>query len=1043
MTVQKTSVDSTKYYDVFSSNPQLGKLSQAQIRKLIDRCEILSLPAQTPIFHQGDTAEYGYFLISGQVSLSHTPDAPHETLSITAGNLFGLAPTLLGEYLPRDSSAWAEDDICVARFQLSQLSAPAKNNDAHQLSAFFPTDQLVTLSQTQKEFKAGDVIIEEGKPADDVYILSAGSVEVVKKQGDSLTIIGQIHEGGFFGERGILRGEPRAASVIAITDVKTLVLDGENFRKNVEANPEAEKFFGELESVYNFPRRGIVVNGRSDINGQLCATSTYNLLDGRHVLMASAIDGDVFFAQHCPMPDTARWLDAGAGIRARIALNETAQIIGIETSKSWESLESASTMLLDGAVIAPPDIEQFQSAGLFKKHIDDDTDQQLMCGCMGLTKGDIRPFITSNPDLKQICDATGAGSGCGSCMTRIGEMLSLNMRQKATITHITKESHNIHRFSFAGITAPLIAGEAGQHIVIYAEIDGQQIQRSFTLTEYAGADHGYEIAVKLEPDGKFTPWLFAQDVGSEITLSVPAGDSAFISQPQKLSMIAAGIGITPAMSVLKAIARQEIPSRDIKILHSSRGMSAPLQTEIANYVSSDDYHIWDSAKNGRLDEKSISEILKPKPGTLFWICGPEQFERDIICHLAAHGIPGHDIMIERFTVSQNAELVPEEKPRIPDIVKPDIDIGHALLDSDLAPHQEAQLLVTQIHHELGISSQKTAQRLATITPSSDFEPDSREIEYAAKLAWRNSTKCVGRLYWKGLEVFDRRDIDSVEALFDAMEAHLKFGTNNGQIRSTVTVLKAFDSSTSPRILSPQLIRYAGYRHADGTVTGDPGHVELTEIATAHGWQGNHGHFDILPLMLEDAKGKIHLRELDKKDVFEIQITHPELSWFDDLGLSWHALPAISNTCMDAFGKRYPIIMNGWYMGTEIGARNLADAYRYNLLPKIAKKMGCYHPDDARLWKDKALVELNIAVLHSFRQAGATIVDHHTASQEFLTFIEQEHHQGRCAETDWSWVVPPMSGATTPLFHLGFSNKQFKPAVVGYPEKQEIKTCPFA
>ena len=106
-------------------------------------------------------------------------------------------------------------------------------------------------------------------------------------------------------------------------------------------------------------------------------------------------------------------------------------------------------------------------------------------------------------------------------------------------------------------------------------------------------------------------------------------------------------------------------------------------------------------------------------------------------------------------------------------------------------------------------------------------------------------------------------------------------------------------------------------------------------------------------------------------------------------------------------------------------------------------MGCYHPDEASLWKDRALVELNIAVLHSFRQAGATIVDHHTASQEFLKFIEQEHHQGRCAETDWSWVVPPMSGATTPLFHLGFSNRQIKPAIVGYPEKQAIARCPFS
>ena len=241
------------------------------------------------------------------------------------------------------------------------------------------------------------------------------------------------------------------------------MLDGENFRKNV-ANPEAEKFFGELESVYNFPRRGIVVNGRSDINSTPCATSTYNLLDGRHVLMASAIDGDTFFAQHCPMPDTPKWLEAGAGINARIAVNDKDQIIGIETSKSWEALEVASTMLLDGAVIAPSDIEQFQSSGLFKKHVDDDTDKKLMCGCMGLTKGDIRPFITSNPNLKQM-RVSGAGTGCGSCITRIGEMLSLNVRQKSTIPTSQKKTTTSNVFVLR-IKAPLIVGEAGQYCYI-------------------------------------------------------------------------------------------------------------------------------------------------------------------------------------------------------------------------------------------------------------------------------------------------------------------------------------------------------------------------------------------------------------------------------------------------------------------------------------------------------------------------------------------------------------------------------------------------
>lgn len=42
-----------------------------------------------------------------------------------------------------------------------------------------------------------------------------------------------------------------------------------------------------------------------------------------------------------------------------------------------------------------------------------------------------------------------------------------------------------------------------------------------------------------------------------------------------------------------------------------------------------------------------------------------------------------------------------------------------------------------------------------------------------------------------------------------------------------------------------------------------------------------------------------------------------------------------------------------------------------------------------LWKDKALVETNIAVLHSFQSHNVTIVDHHTASESFMKHLENE------------------------------------------------------
>ena len=71
------------------------------------------------------------------------------------------------------------------------------------------------------------------------------------------------------------------------------------------------------------------------------------------------------------------------------------------------------------------------------------------------------------------------------------------------------------------------------------------------------------------------------------------------------------------------------------------------------------------------------------------------------------------------------------------------------------------------------------------------------------------------------------------------------------------------------------------------------------------------------------------------------------------------------------------------MVTEIGARNFGDVTRYNLLRHVASRMGLDTQSDRTLWKDRALVELNAAVLHSFAMDGVTMVDHHTASRQFV------------------------------------------------------------
>ncbi len=109
------------------------------------------------------------------------------------------------------------------------------------------------------------------------------------------------------------------------------------------------------------------------------------------------------------------------------------------------------------------------------------------------------------------------------------------------------------------------------------------------------------------------------------------------------------------------------------------------------------------------------------------------------------------------------------------------------------------------------------------------------------------------------------------------------------------------------------------------------------------------------------------------------------------------------------------------MGTEIASRNLADVKRYDLLPEAAAALGIETGAANPLWKDEALTELNRAVIHSFRQAGVTLVDHHTAAEQYMTFHGREQRAGRRVAGDWRWILPPQAGSAHDVFHLRMRN----------------------
>ena len=83
----------------------------------------------------------------------------------------------------------------------------------------------------ESSFAAGSTIITQGDEGNDFYLLIEGQAIATKSmgQGAQAQQVKEYNPSDYFGERALLKSEPRAANVIAKTDVKVATIDRDSF----------------------------------------------------------------------------------------------------------------------------------------------------------------------------------------------------------------------------------------------------------------------------------------------------------------------------------------------------------------------------------------------------------------------------------------------------------------------------------------------------------------------------------------------------------------------------------------------------------------------------------------------------------------------------------------------------------------------------------------------------------------------------------------------------------------------------------------------
>jgi small-conductance mechanosensitive channel/CRP-like cAMP-binding protein len=92
----------------------------------------------------------------------------------------------------------------------------------------------LTDSLQHAPYAKGEVLTRQGSEAHHLYLVTKGRVSVRSKQGMAEREIAQMGPGEFFGEMSLLTGQPRSATIVALTEVECYRLPADAFRKLLE-----------------------------------------------------------------------------------------------------------------------------------------------------------------------------------------------------------------------------------------------------------------------------------------------------------------------------------------------------------------------------------------------------------------------------------------------------------------------------------------------------------------------------------------------------------------------------------------------------------------------------------------------------------------------------------------------------------------------------------------------------------------------------------------------------------------------------------------
>jgi glycine betaine catabolism B len=236
---------------------------------------------------------------------------------------------------------------------------------------------------------------------------------------------------------------------------------------------------------------------------------------------------------------------------------------------------------------------------------------------------------------------------------------------------IIDQTHDVKTFRFVAEPAVLFSHQPGQFVTLSLEIDGQPVQRSYSISSSPSRPQTLDITVKrvaapsdapTAAPGLVSNWLHDHlSLGTKLRLNGPFGNFTCLNAPtQKLLFLSAGSGITPMMSMAQWLC-DTASQVDMIFLHSARSPKDIIfqqQLEVLaaahpnfklaiTLTRSTSGHAW-LGHTGHLNRAMLEMIAPDLQERWAYVCGPNSFIDTAKTLLSQLNLPMQQYFAESF-----------------------------------------------------------------------------------------------------------------------------------------------------------------------------------------------------------------------------------------------------------------------------------------------------------------------------------------------------------------------------------------------------------